>query len=392
MMQYIAICPQSSIHIGEAKPNFNFLPTQEIIPGSVIRGALAGYMELNGRKSEIADYIKDMRIGFFSPSDSPFNLPLPFPGTALSCKKEGGFKEKGHGVFDSLLARIAYVELCKLNAKFPAPFNFKCRECDDTRVNRYSGFYVKEGFTYNKITLSKNSQTKVAINRGRKTAEREMLYSITGISPMTRANRKSAVYIGKVDAPSEKVDFLLEALNEIGIGAFTTRGFGKVKADRKDIVIEKFVEELRDRVKIFNNKLKEVWRQVHSIALNKNELPPEPEEYYFSIDLLSPAIIKNNGIPSLKLELNLNSSKMTPIFYFTTPSFIGGWSTAWGLPKETTYGAEIGSTYVFKIKEESDSIYKAFEEIEQRGIGERKGEGYGDAMICHPFHKEVVPV
>ncbi|VVB88726.1 Uncharacterised protein [uncultured archaeon] len=41
MMQYIAIELQSSIHIGEAKPDFKFLPTQEIIPGSVIRGTLA---------------------------------------------------------------------------------------------------------------------------------------------------------------------------------------------------------------------------------------------------------------------------------------------------------------------------------------------------------------
>lgn len=391
MMQYIAIIPQSSIHIGEAKPDFKFLPTQEIIPGSVIRGTLAEYMKLQGRVSEITDYVKDMQFGFFSPSDSPLKLPLPFPETTLSCKKEGGFKQKGHGVFDSLLARIAYIELQKINADFPVPFNFRCQECE-ARVDRFPGFYVKEGSEYKKISIDKSSQTKVAINRKRKTAEKEMLYSITGISPMAKVNGKGAVYIGRTDAPAEKIDFLLEALNEMGIGAFTTRGFGKVQAEKKDINVDKYVERLTDRVKTVNNKLKEVWKQMHSIALNKNELPAEPEECYFTIDLLSPAIIKNNGIPSLKLELDFNRNKITPIFYSTAPVFIGGWSTAWGLPKETTYGAKMGSTYVFKIKEESDSMYQALEQIEQRGVGERKDEGYGDAMICHPFHKEVVPV
>ncbi|MCG2738573.1 MAG: CRISPR-associated RAMP protein Csx10 [Thermoplasmatales archaeon] len=390
MIEYISIIPQSPIHIGEVKIDFSFLPTQDMIPGSAIRGSLAEYLKLQGRTSEITDYVKEMRFGFFTPSDSQFNLSLPFPATVLSCKNKGDFKQqKGHGVFDSLLARIAYVELKRMKAEFPVPFKFKCRECD-MRVDKYSGFYVKEGRVYKKISIAKSSQTKVAINRRRKAAEKEMLYSITGINPIT--NRKGVVFIGKIDADSEKIDFVLEALNELGIGAFSTRGFGKVQAEKKKIIIERFVNELSDRVNTFNDKLKEVWKHMHSIALNKNELPDSPEEYYFSIDLLSPAIIKNIGIPTLKLELDFNSRRINPILYSTTPIFISGWSTAWGLPKETTFGAAMGSTYAFRIKEKVESIYQILKDIEQRGVGERTDEGYGDVMICHPFHMEVEPV
>lgn len=381
-VHWIEIIPQSPIHIGEPKPNFRFLPTKEVIPGSILRGALAEYLIATGRESKILDVIKDVNFGFLYPTDSASNLPLPIPKTALTCKSNNEFKPKGHGVFDSLLAHIAYTELKKeYNAEFPVPFTFKCLECGD-RSDRICGFYVKEERVYKKIEVKRVTQTKVAINRMSKTAEKEMLYSITAIKP-------SIVYIGKITAPEDKFELLIEALNEVGIGALTTRGYGKIYVNEiEDVYID--LGDARTRSELFNEELKNVWEQLHSIAINNDELPEEPEYKYFSIDAVSPLIIKENLIPTLRLKLN---KEVDPILYFASPTFIGGWSTAWGLQKDTTYATDTGSTYVFRVNdEELTDLYDLFEQIEVKGLGEKRDVGYGEVLVCHPFHREVFPV
>jgi len=384
-IHWIELIPQSPIHIGEQKPNFRFLPTKEVIPGSVLRGALAEYLIASGRESEILDVVKDMKFGFLYPTDSASNLPLPIPKTALTCKSNNGFKPKGHGVFDSLLAYIAYTELKgEYNAEFPVPLAFKCLKCGD-RSDKISGFYVKEKRVYKKVEVKRVTQTKVAINRMRKTAEKEMLYSITAVKP-------EIVYVGKVIAPRDKFELLIEAINEMGIGALTTRGYGKTRADEIEDVDAK-LESTSIRFELFNEELKKAWEQIRSIAINKDELPEEPEYRYFSIDVMSPLIIRENLIPTLRLKVKLDEKVLDPILYFASPTFIGGWSTAWGLPKDTTYAADIGSTYVFRVEDEdSGKLYDLFRQIEVEGLGEKRDEGYGEVLACHPFHREVFPV
>jgi len=378
-LNWISITPKSPIHVGEPKPAFSFLPTKDIIPGSALRGALAEYLLMQGRESEIKEFVQNMRFGFFYPSTYPTLHPLPLPVSALECKKEPGFKSEGsHGIFDTLLASLAFEEL-KRFTEFPVPLTFRCKECD-SRMDKTSGFYIKEK-GYKKVEIERTSQTKVAISRRRKVAEGKMLYSITAIKPKN-------VFVGKIAGDVDKFEVLIDALNEVGIGALTTRGYGVVEARRTEIKME----GLEERIKSFNRRLEDVWSELASIALNKEKVPENPAGTYFSVDVLSPAILRdNNGLRTLKLQLDLGGKRLSPILFFAQPIFIGGWSTGWGLPKETTYGAGIGSTYVFKVDGEEE-FYEELERIELEGIGERRDEGYGDALICHPFHREVMQV
>jgi len=381
-LNWISITPQSPIHIGESKPDFSFLPTKDVIPGSILRGALAEYLIMQGRESEIKEFIANMRFGFLYPSKSDTLFPFPLPTSSLECKNHPGFKsEESHGIFDTLLASVAYEELRKFT-EFPVPLTFKCKECGK-RMDKVTGFYTEEGGKYTKVEVKRTSQTKVAISRRRKASESGMLYSITAIKPQN-------VFVGKIVGDMDKLEVLLDALNEVGIGALTTRGYGMVEAKEEKIRID---EGLEERVKSFNRRLEEVWRETASIALNKDKVPEEPDGTYFSVDILSPAILRDyNGLGTLKLQLNLDGKRMDPVLFSANPVFIGGWSTAWGLPKATTYGAGTGSTYIFKVAEETEELYQELERIELEGIGKMRDEGYGDVLICHPFHGEVMQV
>ena len=47
---------------------------------------------------------------------------------------------------------------------------------------------------------------------------------------------------------------------------------------------------------------------------------------------------------------------------------------------------------MFKVDEEGEELFKELERIELEGIGKKRDEGYGDVLICHPFHREVMQV
>ncbi|MHA1757001.1 MAG: type III-D CRISPR-associated RAMP protein Csx10 [Promethearchaeota archaeon] len=381
----MSLTPKTPIRIGYIKSKFNFLSTLDFIPGTVIRGAVVEYFIQNNMISQIKEFIKNVKFGFFYPSTNSLLQSYYLPLTALTCKAHPGFKNSGnHGVFDKLIALIAYYELKNTyKAIFPVPFRFNCirSECKSITVP-FSGFYIVENQEYRKVNIKKCSQTKVAINRYRKIAEKEMLYSITAVSP-------NVVFNGKIEGDKNDIETVLEALKENGIGSHTTRGFGKVEA--KIIEIKK--ESLKERFIKFNETLKKIWEDLIAIAINKGDLPPKPQSQYFSIDLITPAILKINGIPTLKLKFNLDGTQFEPLFYITSSFFIGGWSSAWGLPKNTTYGPKMGSTYVFRINNiNNPNFFDELEKFENEGIGEKKFEGYGDIFICHPFHLEVFPI
>ncbi|WP_332635536.1 hypothetical protein [Acetomicrobium sp.] len=97
-------------------------------------------------------------------------------------------------------------------------------------------------------------------------------------------------------------------------------------------------------------------------------------------------------MPTLKLFLEINGKWLEPIFWATRPDFIGGFSTAWGLPKPTHLGAAIGSVYVFRTDEPQDAVVSWLEDLEAKGVGSQTDEGLGEILVCHPFHKEVMSV
>lgn len=388
MHRFLALTPVSPIRIGGVKVGA-YLDTLDYIPGSVIRGAVAEWLIQNGRESEIPEIVNRIRFGNFFPTYSKNYISLPFPSTAVECKVKSGFinvprkdqKEKGHGIRDILLITLDYLELEKLGARFPVPMLLRCKECKG-RLEKLSGFYVKLQEGYRKVKISKIVQTKVALSRHRRASQERMLYHVVGIKP------KDITFIGRIWTDNdEDLKLIKEAIENIGIGSLTTRGFGNVKVEEVNPKLQ--LPSLEDRLNKFNERLKEVWSQLFSLIKQSN-IPKEPDYTYFSIDLLSPAILSSNqSIPTLKLNLG---GDFELIYWFTQPTFIGGWSTAWGLYKPTSLAAASGSVYVFKTEKSIEEILPKLEELENKGVGYRTDEGYGEILICHPFHLEVRPV
>jgi len=398
---WLKIEPKEPLILGDVRAGSQFLSTIGYIPGRVLRGAWAEWLLMQGQQ-DILSVVEKVRIGNFFPvaewREVCYALPLPM--SALTCKRKNGFRlelhpdNQGHGVVDTLIPHLAYHLLEKAGAEFPAPFALTCARCDD-RMEPMGGFYAvyRDGLTerYVQTRLRYHAQTKVALSRHRRAAVEQMLYTASALSPRaTRPDAKeqtaSLVFLGRVHGKAEDINALKDALNHVAIGALHTRGYGRVEVE--EATVEGF-PNVKERVKQFSDTLARCWDDLKRLAVNAKVLPNAPVGIYFSVDLLASGVFRRQGLPSLIPTLHINGQELKPVWWMTRPDLASGWSTAWGLPKPTHLAACMGSTYVFRWEGDLEALVPALERLEAQGIGERCDEGFGECLICHPFHQEV---
>lgn len=398
---WLKIEPQEPLLLGEARADSQFLVSQTYIPGRVLRGAWAEWLARTGREEEIPEIVNRARIGNFFPAPEWDGLRyvLPLPLSAASCKLEEGFASeplldhRGHGVVDTLLPHLAYRLLQEQGARFPVPFLLNCQRCG-APMEAFGGFYAVYGERENRFVLSRpqfHGQTKVALSRYRRASAEGMLYTASALSPRTlrpdsKQEETALVFVGRVHVSDlEALDSLLKALDRVALGALHTRGYGRVRVQEADV----HLLSLEERLKAFNGLLKALWQDIRQVAENAQDLPQEPQDLYFSVDLLAPGVFQERGLPVLTPTLTIGGRTLKPVFWMTRPDMASGWSVAWGLPKMTHLAAKMGSVYVYRWDGPPEDLLPALQALEEQGVGERRDEGFGECLVCHPFHLEV---
>lgn len=406
---WLKIKPCEPLLLGDVRPDAQFLPSRIYIPGRVLRGAWAEWLLRQGLSSEeILQQVTRLRIrNFFPAADVPeLRYALPLPMSALECKREGGFAtaphpdHRGHGVVDILLPLLAYRLLEQHGAEFPFPFIVSCLNCKD-RMEPVSGFYavydVRGVKHFEQFRPRFHAQTKVALSRHRRAAVEGMLYTPSALSPFTphpiQNGQIKIAFLGRVLPTREGDDAAIthfqEALSHVAIGAMHTRGYGRVSVEET----EEWLPSLDERVRAFNEILGRLWLDFRMQARNPEAVPNAPRGIYFSIDLLAPGVFRDpNGLPTLTPTLEIRNQVLHPILRMTRPDIASGWSTAWGLPKPTQLAARMGSVYVYRWDGSFEELIPALRALEEHGIGERRDEGFGECLVCHPFHQEVEEV
>jgi CRISPR-associated protein Csx10 len=365
----------------------------------------------NGKADSIVDEVKELHIGNFLPLANwgEVEYVSPFLLSMLTCKQKGGFRtepredNRGHGVVDTLLPHLSYYLLDNLldrsGARLSVPFSILCQDpdCKDrrSRMDRENGFFnaKRDGTitSYVKFRPKYHTQTRAALSRYRNAAHESMLYTATALrpridSPRDKRKEVSLAFVGRVHGSNNKVDDLIQALNSTPIGSKRSIGYGRIGC--KDGTVS--LSPVEDRLEAFNTCLIDLWCDLKRLANSRYALQDRPDGFYFSIDLMAPAILRDKcGIPSLIPILQIEGEPLEPVFWMTRPDFAGGWSDAWGLPKMTALAARMGSSYVYRWDGPKDGLIDILERIEAEGVGERRDEGFGECLICHPFHQEV---
>ena len=330
----------------------------------------------------------------------------PVPKTAQSCKRFGGFlkelSDDRHGVRDSLLDWAVFklsdeqnIDALKAHADCGF-FKENDKVCGEV-MDHFSGFYRRSAFIdppYSRMTAQVGTRllTRTGINRDRHIVEEGILYNREVID-------EEAYFWGMVSVPDRLLatfkGFVEEAGNAglIRIGTGRTRGLGQVQltihgTEDDEITFDSF----KQRLIAFDAQLRE--RMGYAPAV-------EDDRFYFALTLHSPVILRDDllryqGTISgevLETHAKLSAKTLWQIHQVASIERVTGWNELWGTPRTQECAIATGSVFLFvsteKVSEEQpDGLLEKLFDLEGRGIGERRAEGFGRICFSDPFHLE----
>jgi CRISPR-associated protein Csx10 len=400
----------SPLAIGRQKPGGSISETENYIPGTVMRGAVAAYL-LKRANTPITDGDNFHEL-FLGENPAIFQNAYPatiegdkqtrvqsevrvVPATALSSKTKPGFKSKPNdpkhnGVFDTLIDRFCAESYGHL-------YDPNCPN-DGDRVDTFSGFYSQVSGKYYSHSASTRLLTRVGINRRRSTAEEQVLYSIEVLNEsQTRGNKeKPVIYTGSILVADELADSLQRFINahqeDLRLGGSASRGLGRIKITAKLLVDEKAVKPpVEERINQFQNKLHKRWEEWKNIFGQPLEDLLQ-NRTYFTIDLQADAILKENWRRTTVIspEMLQQFTGVTDTYLqlhtaYSSYDYLSGWNSAWGLMKDVELITNKGGVYLFSTTQPNLWTEK-LQELEVNGVGNRTCEGFGQIQICNDFH------
>lgn len=343
----------------------NVEETLDYIPGSSLRGALA--------KLWLKTYNLDNNFKAIFTEDSVHFCNLYkdgaklIPQSALSCKYHSGFtadsdpENEKHGVVDILLPLIR-----EKNNEFPSEYQ-KCKTCYEP-LKKYRGYYND---FFRTIAVSKRLIYHSSISEITETSEDKSLYSIEVIEKEQKFKTEIFVYD---ESLLDTLYKFIKIQNIIFLGSDKTRGLGqfrKIHSSIDESQIE--ISEFKKRINDFNKKL-----------------GLEDGRTYFSITLQSDAIITDHFMRYKTIiepeDIGIEDAK--PVLEIGDHRIISGWNSLLKLPKDDSIAIVKGSVFVLSVDSFIDSKLEILYDIEMKGIGKRKGEGFGRVTVCDKFHYE----
>jgi CRISPR-associated protein Csx10 len=374
----------------------------------VIRGAVAAQiLDLsNGRSADLTENGGDFQALFLSENPAIFQNAYPalvingkiiskdrfeengvLPATALSSKNKPGFKPKYNGVFDTLIDRFCA-------EGYGYPYDPNCPK-DGGRVDPAGiSFYCKFNKKYHSLSANKRLLTRVGINRRRATSEEEILYSLEVLNESQEKKQNPVYYRGAIlveeDLAESLRDFIQQRHQNFRLGGSTSRGLGKVEINTKKPVDAK--KNVSDRIAEFNKKLEGRWHKWGVFGNPIKELPAN--RTYFTLDLQADAILSENWRRTTVISKNMlhqfagvkdKDESLRLEAAYSSYEYLSGWNAAWGLMKDVELITNKGGVYLFSTIR-PDIWSEKLGELEEKGVGDRTCEGFGQIQICNQFH------
>lgn len=397
----LTIKAESPLAIGSKKPG-SVSEAADYIPGSVLRGALAGQLlRLAGTNPQANDdfsrlFVQEDAAIFRNAYPTKRGLPVKvLPSTAVSAKLKPGFKSKGEGVFDTLIDRFCAEHWQQL---------YNPTTLMGDRVEPYRGFYTYQKSNpkdiYESHSVSKRLLTRVGINRRRSTSEEQILYSLEVMNETYNQDGKfdQTIFtstIGLTDATLAQhlAQFIQRSDKQIRLGGATSRGLGHVSLEIKEVKMTNFQSTLKANIEKFDRALKARWQKWE--ALYGKFYQPDislSSRVFFTLNLQSDAILtaqwqRTTIISPIALcqLTGINDASLRLETAYSSYDYASGWNAAWGLMKDIELITNMGGVYLFST-ENIDAWYSALEKLEYQGIGARTQEGFGQIKVCDTFH------
>lgn len=378
---------ETAISLLRSRSSNQFAKTLDYLPGSSVRGAFAEIF-LNKRGDKDPDFQRifvEEAVWFsdFLPSfsDAP---TLPAPATATVCKRHGADHEAS--VRDRLLEAIIR------NAVSSSEEKSKCPVCEAPLERLKAGYFEVVG---NRRPLKPDKQLRmhVGISRATGSALHSLLFSYEMLVEEKQGKKKDEEtkplkFVGTLAAED---DSALEALAEVvpdrehlSIGHARTRGLGELAIEQRTPLAH--ANDLEARCRAFNEAVRAKGGDANM--------------FYFAITLTSHLALRDRlGLPVLEAlnarhlgldEKTIPENCHKPVVSFLSTAIVSGWNAALGMPKPDAHPISRGSVVVFALPNHRDrsALMSRLDALEREGVGDRRPEGFGSLVVCHPIHYE----
>ncbi len=411
MRRELRAIPEAPLHLSDRHTPGNFGRTLDYIPGTALRGALAtAYLQRPDLQQEVATQLHGTGLTFQDyfhwlflsecvrfPNLYPMRRgrPLVIPLTARSCKRFPGFfgedvpvLERPHGVCDVLLH--GHDEL-RCGARLGESV---CA----APMERFGGFYESShglATVARRVSASRRVLTRTAIEPETEAVRHGSLYSLDALE---EGGGESNIFVGDIvihsaengstahAQPQEQLllRHLAGPLSQVHVGGAKTRGLGALQLQVSEGDTPPVMLPLETRL----DRLQDVWqRRTHPIRGN---------QLIFTLTLNSDAILLDDlwrYRSVLDRERVMGETDDAPPFrlecFFTDTRVVSGWNSAHRLPKEDELAITRGAAFLYTTSSDRATLLKWLERLEDGAIGERRSEGFGHVIACHPFHWEV---
>ncbi|MBL8149236.1 MAG: hypothetical protein JNN15_04840 [Blastocatellia bacterium] len=230
---------------------------------------------------------------------------------------------------------------------------------------------------------------------------------------ITSCNTDTAIYqtIAFAEYAHSSIDDSLQRPTQTVGGLYTRKAIPSGTLLRSELRLKKSIADFLDSLsKEWRKNLEDIYRVGVSkkddyglikITTNRVEDPnikPKGENGRLIVWLVSDLLLRDKNlrpttsIDALKAELEkklvvkLSLTSETTIYTKADIRIrrIESWHTGWGLPRPTLCGLQAGSCVVFDLIDGEVDL-NLLEKLEKEGIGERRGEGYGQMLFNPPL-------
>jgi CRISPR/Cas system CSM-associated protein Csm3 (group 7 of RAMP superfamily) len=343
------------LNLGGPKDPGNYLAGKDVIDGSALRGAVAATLLRLGSSPAQMEAIfggtspaafRDARIGDGSGVPAPMTLRAPKAGGAP-------FDTAGR-----LCARA-------LGVAVPAAEMKPSRVADGT-------FVLAEG-TWIAAAVSRRTITRTARDIAGGHAAHGQLFSLEVVDPdplpsgpdSDLRTKQPCHFFAQVSGTYEQLAAIVRAAeSDLFVGGTRNRGFGRLVL--RDMSVRESLPPL--------SKRHAAW------AAHVRAMGAEDSESTAVLLALGPIAVEQS-----RLLAALSSLGLALLDGVARRRTHGGWNGRGRIPRQLQGVFAPGSVFVVKTTGQA-SILPPLEQLESRGIGPGRPDGWGHLVACHPIH------
>lgn len=346
---------KSPLLIIQTQQASNIAKSENYIPGSVIRGLLAGMYYKN--KNKVEDFENNFKKLFFSSQVKFTNAYIEgssvIPLSAYQCK---AYHDK---IRDCLFDGVP--KECEGDGWCTMPL-----EC--IGGNRYYKFNENtEEYEYPTVQLDFLTHNTIEDETGRTDEATGGPFTYYAIS-QDQIFTSKIFYLDELQDLVTKIKNLVDEIDRFYIGKSRNANYGEIEVIIEPDKKQNDICNLRETVKILSDK-----KTIFTITLHSDAILYDK--------FLNPQVILQPELLDIGEEVEIHTDYCYQAFHVT-----GGFNNKHGFPKESEIAISKGSVFLYSCDENFDKIKTKLAELEKQGIGFRCNEGFGQIKVNDDYH------